>query len=259
MSSRASSSLLLNSVCFIPKTPCRSSLSSFKSTFKQPGFIFQQTTRLYHPSSTYKMPEQLTQQEVSSKTDPSVSKQYDDETPKSQQITEFYNFVDGKKIGLLTTIRPDIGPVSRSMAIAKRVGPDFLFLANAHSRKFQDIESSKNVQITFQDSSNQDWASVTGTATTASNSDPRIKDLWSSGTKAWFGDLGDGVHDGSAEDPRMTLIEVKASYVVYWLHQVGALGFVKEVGVAALTGKVANTGVTRELVESDIEKARGEA
>jgi general stress protein 26 len=259
MSSRASSSLLLTSIRSISKTPRCSSLSSFKPTTKQPSLLSQQTKRLYHPSSTYKMPEQLTQQEVSSKTDPSVSKQYDDETPKPQQISEFYNFVDGKKIGLLTTIRPDIGPVSRSMAIAKRVGPDFLFLANAHSRKFQDLESSKNVQITFQDSSNQDWASVTGTATTTSNSDPRIKDLWSSGTKAWFGDLGDGVHDGSAEDPRMTLIEVKASYVVYWLHQVGALGFVKEVGVAALTGKVANTGVTRELVESDIEKARSEA
>lgn len=142
------------------------------------------------------------------------------------------------------------------MAIAKRNGPDFLFLANNHSQKFSDLESNKEVQLVFQDSKNQDWVSVTGTATTTSNSDPRIKDVWSKGASAWFGDLGDGKHDGSPNDPRMTLIEVKAKYVSYWLHQVGALGFAKEVVGAAITGAVANTGVTRELKEADLEKAR---
>lgn len=142
------------------------------------------------------------------------------------------------------------------MAIAKRDGPDFLFLANGHSKKFSDLKDKSEVQITFQDSKNQDWASVSGTAVTKSNSDPRIKDLWSQGVKAWFGDLGDGKHDGSADDPRMTLIEVKAKYISYWLHQVGALGFMKEVGVAAVTGKVADTGVLRELKENEIEEAR---
>ena len=65
------------------------------------------------------MPQPLTADEVNSKTDPSVAKQWDTETPKSQQIDEFYKTVDGMKIGLLTTIRDGIGPVSRSMAVAK--------------------------------------------------------------------------------------------------------------------------------------------
>lgn len=142
------------------------------------------------------------------------------------------------------------------MAIAKRNGPDLLFLANAHSTKFSDLDANREVQVTFQDSKTQDWASVTGTVATASNSDPRIKELWSRGVKAWFGDLGDGTHDGSAEDPRMALIEVKAKYVAYWLHKVGALGFAKEVGVAAVTGKVADTGVLRELKNDDLKEAR---
>lgn len=96
------------------------------------------------------------------------------------------------------------------MALAKRTGPDFLFLANAHSQKFKDIEANKEVNVSFQDSKSQDWISVSGTATTASNSDPRIKEVWSRGAAAWFGDLGDGVHNGTAEDPRMSLIEVKS-------------------------------------------------
>ena len=142
------------------------------------------------------MPEPLKQSEIDSKTDPSVAKQWDDKTPKKEQLQDFYKTVDGLKIGLLSTMRPGIGPVARSMAVAKRVGPDFLFLANKHSQKFQDIEHSKEALITFQNSSSQDWVSVSGTVTVASNEDPRIKDIYSKGTAAWFGDLNDGIHTG---------------------------------------------------------------
>jgi len=142
------------------------------------------------------------------------------------------------------------------MAVGKRSGLDILFLANAHSRKFSDISQNPEVQVTFQDSKTQDWISISGTVTTTSNTDPRIKDIWSHGVKAWFGDLGDGKHDGGPDDPRVSLIEVKAKYVVYYLTKVGLLGYVKEVGGAALTGKVADTGVLRELDEKDIEQAR---
>ncbi|KAJ4348505.1 uncharacterized protein N0V89_009882 [Didymosphaeria variabile] len=202
------------------------------------------------------MPEPLKQSEVNSKTDPSVAKQYDNEAPKEQQIKDLFNMIDGKKIGMLNTYRNGVGPVGRSMAVGKRSGLDILFLSNAHSQKFSDIEQNKEVQITFQDSKTQDWISISGTATTTSNTDSRIKDIWNSGIRAWFGDLGDGKHDGSADDPRMTLIEVKAKYATYYLTQVGLLGYAKEVGVAAMTGKVADTGVLRELNEQDIEQAR---
>ncbi|KAF2815037.1 uncharacterized protein BDZ99DRAFT_458984 [Mytilinidion resinicola] len=215
--------------------------------------------RQFSQSTSFRMPDTLTRQEITSQTDPSVAKQYDNETPKDQQVKEFYDLVDSKKIGLLSTFRNGVGPVARSMAVAKRVGPDFLFLANLHSNKFNDIKENPVVQITFQDFKNQDWVSVAGKVVTSSNDDPRIKELWSTATKAWFGDLGDGKHDGSADDPRMAQIEVKTNYISYWLHQVGALGFIKEVGLAAATGKVADTGVSREIKEADVEKARSAA
>ncbi|KAJ4384732.1 hypothetical protein N0V86_000334 [Didymella sp. IMI 355093] len=202
------------------------------------------------------MPDQLKSSEVNSQTDPSVAKQYDNETDKVTQIKDFFSLADDKKIGILNTYRNGVGPVGRSMATARRDGPDFLYLANKHSKKFSDLESNKEVQITFQDSKTQDWISVTGTATTTSNSDPRIKEVWSRGAAAWFGDLGDGKHDGSADDPRMTLIEVKSKYVSYYKTQVGLLGYAKEVAGAAITGGVANTGVLRELSEQDLEQAR---
>jgi len=202
------------------------------------------------------MPEPLTRDEVNSQTDPSIAKQYDNETPKEEQIKDLFNMIDGKKIGMLNTYRNGVGPVGRLMAVGKRSGLDILFLANAQSRKFSDLEKNKEVQVTFQDSKSQDWITISGTATTTSNSDPRIKEIWSHAVKAWFGDLGDGKHDGSAEDPRMTLIEVKPKYVSYYLTKVGLLGYMKEIGTAALTGKVADTGVLRELSEKEIEQAR---
>lgn len=202
------------------------------------------------------MPQPLKADEVNSETDPAVSKQFDNETPKDQQFTDLYKTVDGLKVGLLTTIRSGIGPTARSMAVAKRVGPDFLFIANTHSNKFKDIENSSDALVTFQNSSSQDWVSVNGTVTTSANDDPRIKELYSPTMSAWFGDLGDGVHTGKPEDPRMALIEVKAKYITYWNSKVTSLGFLKEVGLASVTGKVADTGVQRELNEDDIKVAR---
>ena len=202
------------------------------------------------------MPQPLKQSEVDSKTDPTVAKQFDEETPKKEQLQDFYKIVDGLKVSLLSTFRPGIGLVARSMAIAKRSGPDFLFLANQHSQKFHDIEHSKEALITFQNSSSQDWVSVSGTVTVASNEDPRIKEIYSKGTAAWFGDLGDGVHTGGPEDPRMALIEVKAKYISYWKSTVTSVGFLKEVAQATIQGKVADTGVLRHLMEQDIKAAR---
>lgn len=150
----------------------------------------------------------------------------------------------------------NIGPVGRSMAVAKRTGPDFLFLANKHASKFNDLDQNKEVQIAFQDLKTQDWISITGKAITTDNSDPRIKDVWSRAASAWFGDLGDGVHTGGPEDPRMTLIEIKANYVSYYKAEVGMLGYAKEVIAANITGGVANTGKLRELNAQDLEKAR---
>lgn len=55
------------------------------------------------------MPEHLTHDEINSQTDPSVAKQYDSSTPKEQQIKDFFNMVDGKKIAMLNTYRNGVG------------------------------------------------------------------------------------------------------------------------------------------------------
>ena len=205
------------------------------------------------------MPEPLKKSEVEASTDPTILKQYDTTTPLPEQIKDFYSTIDNLYIGLLTTTRPSLGPVGRSMAIAQRVGPDFLFLANANSQKFRDLEHDKTAQLSFQNSTTQDWVSVTGKAVTTSNTDKPIKELYNDSIKAWFGDLGDGKHDGGPDDPRMALIEVKAEYVVYWKSLVDEKGFKEEVNKAKERGEVAQNGVTREFKKDVVEKLRKDA
>ncbi|KAL8746037.1 MAG: hypothetical protein Q9190_001904 [Brigantiaea leucoxantha] len=201
------------------------------------------------------MPNPLTKSEVDAGNDPSVTKQYDTDTPIDQQFSDLYKIVDPLKGCLMTTIRPSAGPTSRAMAVAKRVGPDFLFIANINSRKFSELDKDPTIQLTFQNSS-MDWVSISGKATTRSNDDPRIKEVYSKGVNAWFGDLGDGIHTGMPEDPRMALIEVKSHYITYWKGTRTSAGFVKEVAQASLTGQVADTGVQRELKDDSIQMAR---
>lgn len=212
--------------------------------------------RTFSNCQSRKMPESLKPEEVNSKTDPSVAKQYDDKTPKEDQWKDLYAIIDGKNVTMLNTYREGVGFVGRSMGVARRQGPDILYLANKHSKKFDDLASNKEVQITVQDLKTQDWVSISGKATTIANDDPRIKELYSPAISAWFGDLGDGVHDGTDKDPRMALIEVKSNYIVYWKKDVSTLGFLKEVGQAAITGSVAQTGLHREFSKADIDRER---
>ena len=202
------------------------------------------------------MTETLTPEAIISSADPSLSEHWDNRTPKEKQWTEFYKAVDSIKIGLLGTYRPGIGPVARSMAFVKRNGPDFIFIGNINSQKFRDLEANQECSITFQDSKSQDWVCVSGTATTADSTDPRVRDLYRPGMKAWFADLGDGVHTGTVDDPRRALIEVRAKYIIYWKTMVESLGFIKEVAQAAMSGKVASTGLCRQFTEGEIEQER---
>jgi general stress protein 26 len=94
---------------------------------------------------------------------------------------------------------------------------------------------------------------MSGTATTTANDDPRIKDVWTRMASIWFSDLGDGVHTGKPDDPRMALIEFTPGHAIVYQKTVSALGFAKEAAVAVAKGEVAETGVLRELSGSQLE------
>lgn len=71
------------------------------------------------------MPSELKTSDINSQTDPSVARQYDDETPKDQQIKEFFKLCDDKKVCMLSTYRKGTGKYSLQYLI-KSGQPDVL-------------------------------------------------------------------------------------------------------------------------------------
>lgn len=76
--------------------------------------------------------------------------------------------------------------------------------------------------------------------------------------KAWLGDLGDGKHDGSANDPRIGVIKVQAKTATYALAKGTMIGRAVEVVKGAVTGETAEVNSLREISEQEIKQYRGQ-
>lgn len=71
-------------------------------------------------------------------------------------------------------------------------------------------------------------------------------------TAAWFGDLGDGIHKGDENDPRVAVIEVVPDEIRYWYTTKGKFGSALDVGIGAVTGKVACPGELRTISQDEV-------
>lgn len=96
-----------------------------------------------------------------------------------------------------------------------------------------------------------EWASVAGTATVETDRE-LVSKYYSPALKAWLGDLGDGKHDGSENDPRIGIIRIKADTASYSLTAKNIFSRVGEVVQGAITGQPAQVNKLREISESEI-------
>lgn len=71
-----------------------------------------------------------------------------------------------------------------------------------------------------------------------------------------MGDLGDGTHDGSENDPRIGVIRVKMTTATYSISDKTFIGFATEVAKGTITGQPANVNKLREISESEIQTWR---
>lgn len=83
-----------------------------------------------------------------------------------------------------------------------------------------------------------------------------VKKTYSSALKAWLGDLGDGVHDGSENDPRIGIIRVKTTTVTYSLVSGNFITRATEIAQGVLTGKPAHVSKLREISAEDVNNWR---
>ncbi len=126
---------------------------------------------------------------------------------------------------------------------------DLLFFTNTESSKASDIHSQPLVNVAFLNGSGE-WASVSGLSEVVTDRE-LVRQHYSSSLKAWLGDLGDGVHDGGQDDPRIGVIRVRTIAATYSLASKNALGRAVEVAQGAVTGKPASIHRLRELSEAE--------
>ncbi|QRW21738.1 pyridoxamine 5'-phosphate oxidase family protein [Rhizoctonia solani] len=182
--------------------------------------------------------------------DPYVEKATNDKLTPQQKIDGLKEILDITKTGMLTTRGTNGELHSRAMAPASLDGLHFTFIVNNQSHKTDEMESDPHVNVSFFDPGSNHWVSVAGTAKVLQDK-KRAKELWNPFVSAWFGDLGDGVHKGDSEDPRVSLIDITPTEIRYWYSTRTKVGAAVEVATSAITGKVASPGELRTITPQE--------
>lgn len=175
------------------------------------------------------------------------SKRADGEEAKEKgTLDELWTLVDGIETAMLTTRRADGHLVSRPMATQKRSsGADFWFVTEKTSPKVREISAEPRVNLAYYKDRTREWVSVSGEAV-ISDDRGKIRELWAPDWKAWFGDEG-GAKDGSADDPRMVLIGVRAVTAQYMTVDKPQPLVLFELVKGMVTGKAPDVGHVKEV------------
>ncbi|KAK1752172.1 hypothetical protein QBC47DRAFT_405374 [Echria macrotheca] len=190
--------------------------------------------------------------------DPFKEANLDKEVPLEKKINDLGEFITNCKFGMMTTLAADKSGnlVSRCMALTatESGGTDLLFHCNSESGKTDDLATDSHINVSFLNSFGE-WASISGVASVETERS-LVKKYYSAHLKAWLGDLGDGVHDGSENDPRIGIIRVKMVTAHYSITSKNIIGRVAEVAQGAVTGKPAQVNKLREISEEEVKKWR---
>jgi len=176
-----------------------------------------------------------------------------------EKVEDLSNFISASKFGMMSTVDSETGLIaSRCMALAAKEsgGLDLIFHTNTESGKTDDLEKDGNINIAFLNSTGE-WASISGKATIDTDRET-IKKYYSPALKAWLGDLGDGTHDGSENDPRIGCIRVQAKTVQYAIARSNIVSRGIEIAQGVVTGKAPQVNKLRHITEQETNEWRSQ-
>lgn len=168
------------------------------------------------------------------------------------KVTELMKLLDGIKVAMMTTRRPDGRLVSRPMAKQEEPAPgaDFWFVTERSSDKVAELQFDPNVNLAFYKDGTSEWVSVSGTAV-LTDERALVHRLYRDDWKTWFGQEGDPRH-GTPDDPRMLLIGVRAESAHFMMLGKPQPVVLFEMLKARLTGEAAEMGETHGLSGAQI-------
>lgn len=190
--------------------------------------------------------------------DPYTQKNLEQPDSLKEKVGDLVDFVENHKFCMMTTRIKSGLLASRCMAIAAKEGNgvDLIFHTNTESGKTDDLDFDNDINIAFLTPSGE-WASVSGKATVEVDR-AQVKKYYSAALKAWIGDLGDGIHDGGPDDPRVGLIKVKAITAQYAISKRTAIGGLAEYAKGIVTGDSPSVHKLRYLSEEELQQWRGQ-
>ncbi|KAJ7262223.1 hypothetical protein B0H12DRAFT_1231265 [Mycena haematopus] len=191
--------------------------------------------------------------------DPYTAKAENTTLSAQEKIAGLHEIVKSAKTGMLTTHGSDGHLHSRAMIPASPFDDtqlSLLFIANNATGKFDEIKNDSHVNVSFCDTSTTSWASYSGTATVSQDKE-LIHKHYSSAMSAYFGDLKDGVHKGTADDPRISVIEVVPKEIRYWVSTKGYMARAADAAVSRVTGNVSAPGELRTITQAEIQLTQG--
>jgi general stress protein 26 len=186
--------------------------------------------------------------------DSATQKNKDNEVPLEKKLDDLYALIDGIEVAMFTTRRPDGQLVSRAMQVQERTaGTDLWFMTNWESHKLEELATDPHVNLAFYKDRTREWVSVSGSAI-ISRDRKLVRELYKPDWKAWLGDQG-GERDGGTKDPRIALILVEATSVMYSKKDRPAPVVLFNLVKGMLTGEPPKVADLRELGAAEIKRA----
>jgi general stress protein 26 len=143
-----------------------------------------------------------------------------------------------KKIGFAMLVTHD-GDKMRARPMAAYLERDhnaIYFLTDARRHKDEEIARNPGINLSFANSSDQKYVSVTGTAV-VSNDRAKIKQLFSTPAKAWW---------ESADDPNIRVLKITPDDAEFWDSPGAVISYVK-MAAAAVSGTRPDLGDNRKV------------
>ena len=141
---------------------------------------------------------------------------------------------------MLTTVDESGDLHSRPMSLNGDVDDygNLWFFTSSNSHKASEIEETPNVNVSFIDTDQQHYVSISGAAELVRDKQ-KIKELWKPVLKAWFPD--------GPDQPDVALLKVKVSKAEYWDTPSSTIAQAISFVSAIVTGKQVELGENKKL------------
>ena len=141
---------------------------------------------------------------------------------------------------MLTTVDESDDLHSRPMSLNGDVDEqgNLWFFTSSNSHKASEIERTPNVNVSFIDTDQQHYVSISGDAELVHDKQ-KIKELWKPVLKAWFPD--------GPDQPDVALLKVKVKKAEYWDTPSSTIAQAISFVSAIVTGKQVELGENKKL------------